>query len=109
MLVAGLALMIFEKINIWESKVDPTEKIVRVTIPEELDYSEIFDDVFSQYTKKYEVIKVKSINMGSMFKVYYQITMINIKDEKKLIDEIRIRNGNLEVSIERIDYKKSEL
>ena len=56
-----------------------------------------------------EIIKVKTINMGSMFKVYYQVTFKDIKEEKKLIDEIRCRNGNLEVSVQRVDYKKSEL
>ena len=108
-IVSGLVLMLFELINIWETKIDIKEKIIRITIPEELDYSEIFDDIFEKYTNKYEVIKVKTINMGSMFKVYYQINLKNPKDEKKLIDDIRIRNGNLEVSIQRIDYKKSEL
>ena len=109
MLVAGTALMIFEKINIWETKVDVTEKIVRVTIPEELDYTEVFEEVFEKYTTRYEIVQVKSINMGSMFKVYYQINLIDAKLEKELIDEIRVRNGNLEVSVQRVDYKRSEL
>lgn len=109
MIIAGLALMLYSKINIWETKVDSCEKILRVTIPEELDYNEIFDDLFSKYTVKHEVLKVKSINMGSMFKVYYQIKLLDIKMEKSMIDEIRTRNGNLEVSVERIDFEKSEL
>lgn len=109
MIIAGLALMLYSKINIWETKVDSCEKILRVTIPEELDYNEIFDDLFSKYTAKHEVLKVKSINMGSMFKVYYQIKLLDIKMEKSMIDEIRTRNGNLEVSVERIDFEKSEL
>ncbi len=108
-IIAGFALIIFLKLNIWEPKIDITEKIVRVTIPEELDYTEILDDIFEKYSTNYEVIKVKSVNLGSMFKVYYQIKMKNVKDEKKLLDDIRVRNGNLEVSIERLDYMKSEL
>lgn len=109
MLVLGLALMILEKINIFNKKVDIKERVVRITIPEELDYTEIFDDIFAYYTTKNEVVKVKTINMGSMFKVYYQVTLKDEKNEKKFVDEIRTRNGNLEVSIQRVDYNKSEL
>ena len=109
MLASGMMLILFERINIWETKFDPKEKLIRITIPEELDYSEIFDEVFEIYTKRYEVVRVQSINMGSMFKVYYEVTLKDVKDEKKLLDEIRVRNGNLEVSIQRVDYKKSEL
>ena len=91
------------------TKVDIKERVVRITIPEELDYTEIFDDIFAYYTTKNEVVKVKTINMGSMFKVYYQVTLKDEKNEKKFVDEIRTRNGNLEVSIQRVDYNKSEL
>ena len=109
MLVLGLFLFLFERINIFNRTVDVKERIIRVTIPEELDYTEIFDDVFATYTSKCEVTKVKTINMGSMFIIYYNVTLKNVKDEKKLIDDIRVRNGNLEVSIQRVDFDKSEL
>lgn len=108
-LVAGLILILSEVLNIWNSKPVIKEKIVRITLPEDLDYSEIFDDIFEKYTTKYEVMKVKTTNMGSMFKVYYHITMKDVKQEKSMMDEIRCRNGNLEVSVQRVDYKKSEL
>ena len=72
-------------------------------------YNEIFEDIFEKYTKSHDLIKVKTINLGSMFKVYYQITLLDIKKEKEMIDEIRCRNGNLEISIQRVDYQKSEL
>lgn len=109
MLIAGIALIVLEKLNIWDKQVDCKEKIVRITISEDLDYTNIFDDLFKKYTTKYEVVKVKSINMGSMFKVYFQVTMKDLKQEKQMIDDIRCRNGNLEVNVQRIDYKKSEL
>ena len=108
-LVAGLILILSEVLNIWNSKPVIKEKIVRITLPEDLDYSEIFDDIFEKYTTKYEVMKVKTTNMGSMFKVYYHITMKDVKQEKSMMDEIRCRNGNLEVAVQRVDYKKSEL
>lgn len=109
MIIAGIALIVFERINIFETKIDVTDKIVRVTIPEELDYTDIFEDIFNKYTTKWEVVQVKTVNLGSMFKVYYQVNLKDIKLEKKMIDEIRCRNGNLEVSVQRVDYKRSEL
>lgn len=108
-IIAGLALMFFDSIRIWEKRVDVKEKLIRITIPEDLDYSDVFDDIFEKYTSSYNVVKVKTINMGSMFKVYFQITLKNSKDERKMIDEIRQRNGNLEVSVQRVDFKASEL
>lgn len=109
MIIAGLALILFESFNIWEKKIDIKEKIIKITIPEDLDYNEIFDTLFEKYTTKFEIIRVKTINMGSMFKISYQVTLKDAKQEKDLIDEIRCKNGNLEVSIQRVDYKKSEL
>lgn len=73
------------------------EKDLRIIIPEDLDYTEIFDDIFARYTSHAEIIRVKTINLGSMFEIFYQITLKDIKQEKAMIDEIRCRNGNLAV------------
>ena len=105
----GIILMLLNTLNIWNEKVDIKEKRIKVVIPEELDYSSIFDDIFYKYTNKAELVKVKTINMGSMFSVYYDISIKDLKLEKQMVDEIRCRNGNLEVSVQRIDYVKSEL
>ena len=80
------------------------DKLIKITIPEDIDYTEVFDEVLKKYTTKYELIKVKSVNMGSMFKITYHINLKNSKFEKELIDDIRIRNGNLEVVVERTNY-----
>lgn len=109
LIVLGLVLIIFELLNIWNKKVDIKEKIIRITIPEDLDYTTIFDDIFLEYTSKWEVIKVKTINMGSMFKIYYQVNLKDVSKEKAMIDKIRCRNGNLEVLVQRVDYNQSEL
>lgn len=109
MITSGLILMLVEFTNILKPKTNFNEKIIRVTIPEDLDYTEVFDDIFKKYTKTVEIIKVKTINMGSMFRIYYQVTLIDRKLEKEMIDQIRIRNGNLEVVVERLDYQRSEL
>ena len=73
-------------------------KELHVTIPESLDYSEIFDDIFEKYTSFNEIIAVKTTGMGSLYKLTYDIKLKNPADEKKMIDEIRCRNGNLEIS-----------
>ena len=109
MLITGIVLMIMEGIRIWDVKPIFNEKRIRITLPEDLDYSAIFDDIFEKYTTKYEVVRMQTTNLGSMFKVYYDVVMKNVKDEKDMVDEIRQRNGNLEVVVQRTDYRKNEL
>ena len=72
---------------------------LNITIPEDLDYSNVFEDVFVNYATSYELIRVKTTNMGSMFRLTYNLTLKDATKEKEMIDELRIRNGNLEISI----------
>lgn len=72
-------------------------KELRITIPESSDYTDLFDDLFEKYTDSAELIRVKTTNMGSMFQLLYRVRIKNPADEKKFIDEIRCRNGNLTV------------
>ena len=74
-------------------------KVLTVTVPEDLDYSGLFDDIFAEYTSSCELIKVKTTNMGSMFRLTYNISLKDPKKEKAMIDMIRTRNGNLDISI----------
>ena len=74
-------------------------KTLHITIPEDLDYTGVFDDLFSQYTSACELVTVKTTNMGSLFKLTYNISLRNANLEKELIDALRCRNGNLEISI----------
>lgn len=74
------------------------EKLLKITIPENLDYSRVFDDLFDKYTKKSELIQVKTTNMGSLFKLDYNIIFKDSVNEKEFLDELRCRNGNLEIS-----------
>ena len=74
------------------------EKHLKITIPESLDYSDIFDDVFEKYTSSHELCEVKTTNMGSLYKLDYAIVLNDEKEEKSMIDELRKRNGNLEIS-----------
>lgn len=74
-------------------------KLLRITIPEDLDYTGIFDDLFAQYTKRHKLISVKTTNLGSMFRLTYEITLRESASEKPLIDAMRCRNGNLEICV----------
>lgn len=84
-------------------------KVLTVTIPEDLDYSEIFDDIFAEYTSSYELIKVKTTNMGSMFRLTYNISLKDTKKEKAMIDRLRERNGNLDITVSLQDTTSATL
>lgn len=100
--VAGIAAVI-EALLYWIYagtgifKEDPLFRSLRITIPENLDYTTVFDDIFTEYTNSHVIETVRTSNMGTMFQITYQIQLKNISDEKKMIDAIRTRNGNLPV------------
>ncbi len=73
------------------------EKVLKITIPENLDYTEVFDDIFNKYTSSVKLESVKTTNMGSMFDLKYRITLGSNISEKKFIDELRVKNGNLKI------------
>ena len=80
---------------------------LRITVPESLSYSEAFDDVFKKYSKSARLTKVKTSNMGSLYKLHYKIRLSDKTHVKEMIDELRTRNGNLEISLD-IDTERSE-
>ena len=84
-------------------------KTIKITIPEDLDYTDIFDDIFKKYTKSHQLVMVKSINLGSMFRLTYNLTLRDAKSEKQFIDELRQRNGNLEITVSREENVTGEL
>jgi uncharacterized membrane protein YhiD involved in acid resistance len=84
------------------------EKRLKITIPESLDYSEIFTDVLDKYTETHELKEVKTTNMGSLYKLEYAIVLKDEKQEKAMIDELRERNGNLEIACGRAVMKSVE-
>lgn len=109
LVLAGIILLVLNLTKIWEKKSDKTTKLMKVTIPEDLDYVSVFDDLFEQYTKDAELVKTKSVNMGSMFRLTYKLTLKDPTQEKKFIDDIRCRNGNLEIVMERYIEETSML
>lgn len=74
---------------------------LRITIPEELDYTSVFDDVFAAYTRRAQLEGVKTTGMGSLFELHYAVTLKNTAQEKAFIDALRCRNGNLSITLSR--------
>lgn len=72
-------------------------KQLRLTVPENLNYSHAFDEVFEKYTTQSSLRKVKTTNMGTMFELTYSVSMKRNADEKEFIDNLRMRNGNLNI------------
>jgi len=85
------------------------DKNLRITIPEDLNYTDAFDDLFEKYTVKSELVNVKTTNMGSLFKLNYHLTLKNKSLEKEFIDALRVRNGNLEITMARKEAANDEL
>lgn len=106
--IISLAFIVFSKIRFGGGG-GQTRKTLVVTIPENLDYTHIFDDIFERHTKSHELAGVKTTNMGSLFKLSYDVELKDTGVEKKMIDEIRERNGNLEISVNRFEVARGEL
>ena len=107
--IIGSGLLLILNTTKLFSKPKNKELILKITVPEMLNYYTIFEELFDKYTTSCEKIAVKSVNMGSMFKVTYRIVLKDMKLEKEFIDELRIRNGNLEVSLFDDSYTEGAL
>ena len=105
----GTLYDILTLLPIFEHKNTQGYKTLKITIPESLEYSGVFDDVLGRYTKEAIATGVKTTGMGSMFRLTYKIKMKNVDEEKKLIDELRTLNGNLEIQIMPYEEKNNIL
>lgn len=95
-LILGGVTMLYTALHFGEGG---RNKTLHITIPENLDYPGVFDPVLREYTRNYTLKHVKTTNMGSLFKLTYELTLRDPAQEKALIDELRRRNGNLEISL----------
>jgi hypothetical protein len=82
---------------------------LKIVIPEDLDYSELFDDIFAKYTIKANLERVRTVNLGSLYELWYTVVLKDKNREKYLLDEIRQRNSNLDISCGRIMANREEL
>lgn len=98
---------ILNALKFGESKVN--SRILHITIPENLNHSNLFDDIFEKYTIRADMISVKTASMGSLFKLSYELELRDTNLEKELIDDLRCRNGNLEIALTKQDMLLASL
>jgi uncharacterized membrane protein YhiD involved in acid resistance len=108
-IIVCLVILAATSMNFGKPRTRSSEKELLITIPEDLDYGSEIDGLLSEYTSECELVSVRSTNMGSMFKLKYNVTLKDEAQQKELIDKIRVRNGNLEVALMRAETEKGGL
>lgn len=108
-LILSAVFVLYSRLDFGARKREAKYRMLSITIPEDLDYSEVFDDIFAAYTAECELERVKTTNMGSMFRLTYRITLKDPKTEKEMIDQLRCRNGNLEITVSKQETVAAEL
>ena len=98
-IILALLYFLFASLHLFDSKPMREERLLKVTVPESLEYNDMFDEPFARYLKSYERLGVKTTGMGSMFRLSFLVRMKDPKEEKAFIDELRTRNGNLEIAL----------
>lgn len=103
-LVLSGVMLVYGRFDFGSSKNAAKYKVLHITIPEDLDYTGVFDEILSKYTVSHELVQVKTTNMGSLFRLTYNLELKGAEAEKEMIDKLRCRNGNLEISV---SYKET--
>ncbi len=109
LLALAVLFLLLSFVPLFEHKNMAEDQLLRITIPESLEYNGAFDDVFSHYLKKIENAGVKTTGMGSMFRLSFKVQLKNPAEEKAFIDELRTKNGNLEVALLPYTEKQNQL
>lgn len=94
-IIAVVAIVFFSYTHFLEP--NKKQRVLKIVIPEDLDYEEVFEEIFKKYTSRADLTRMKTMNMGSLYKLTYDITMKNGVKEKDFLDEIRVKNCNLKV------------
>ena len=108
-LFALILCAIFLALGRFDPEAKGLTKTLRITIPEDLDYDGVFDGLLSEYCKDWKLTQVKNVNMGSLFRLNYRLTLKPGAKDKALIDALRCHNGNLEIALLQGESVSSEL
>ena len=95
--VLCIALLVIEKTNAFRPK--SQRRILRITIPENLNFRGAFDDILCRYAKEFSLSKIKTTDLGSLFELVFSLSLADGENEQELINELRTRNGNLTISL----------
>ena len=107
--VLSVVSLIYSYFDFGIGKKSALYKTLHITIPEDLDYTGVFEDLLNEYASKWELVQVKTTNMGSLFRLTYNLTLRTGAKEKELIDKLRCRNGNLEITVSKQETNVYEL
>lgn len=99
LLTLAVLFLLLSFLPLFEHKSMAADQLLRITIPESLEYNGAFDDIFAHYLKRVESAGIKTTGMGSMFRLSFKVQLKNPAEEKAFIDELRTKNGNLEVAL----------
>ena len=100
-------MFVLEALNF--GKMSENERYLKITIPESLNYDEVFEDILKKYCDRHELVSLKTLTLGSLFRVEYAISMKDPKQLKQMIDALRTRNGNLEIMCAKASGSREEL
>lgn len=98
-LIMGLFFLVLSAVKFGENQPPTRDRTLKITVPEDLNFTGLFTDVFEKYTSACRQTGVKTTHMGSLFRISYEITLKDLACEKDLIDALRERNGNLEITL----------
>ena len=105
-LIMIAVMSLYKAAGLGEDKGSELVRSLRITIPEDLNYTEVFDGIFEEYTTEHKLISAKTSGMGSVFKLDYTLTLSSADIEKKFIDDLRCRNGNLEIAMSALKHRE---
>lgn len=107
--ILGFASALYSRLDFGAQKNTDLYRTLHITIPEDLDYTDVFEPVLKKYASECELILVKTTNMGSLFRLTYNLKLNRAGKEKEMIDKLRCRNGNLEISVSKQETAINEL
>lgn len=108
-LIFGLVSTLYSQLDFGSRSRRDLYRTLHITIPEDLDYTDVFAPILKEYTSECELVTVRTTNMGSLFRLTYDVKLSQAGAEKNMIDELRCRNGNLEITVSRQETASSEL
>ena len=108
-IVLGFFSALYSRLDFGSRNKSSLYKTLHITIPEDLDYTDVFDPILKKYTSEYELTTVKTTNMGSLFRLTYNLKLNSAGKEKEMIDKLRCRNGNLEITVSKQETPIGEL
>jgi len=105
--VIGIVMLVYNNSRFGEGS--SNRRLLKIIIPEDLDYTDVFTDIFTKYTRTHRLERIQTTNLGSLFELRYTVTLKDVKQEKEMLDQIRQRNGNLNITCSRSASNKEEL